>query len=305
MKNIRRIALALATLSLVLHASPGVADDSCRLVRMAAFDIDINSGGGVSVPITISGQSVSLLVDTGAIFSMLTEETVQRLGLQKLNTFGSGETMFGGKKVVFYVEPKDVNLGGLKADHMPMQVLPEGTVPSDIGGILAPNIMLHYDADFDFANAKLNLFSQEHCEGKVVYWTTTPAVAIRIGIDRVGHIVVPVVVDGHEIKATIDTGASRSVMSLEFAESVFGIAGTDPKLTPLKGRWKALHYPFAALTLQGITVQNPDFELISDADSHLPDEAPRLILGMGILRQLHLYVAYKEKKLYVTSASAH
>jgi len=272
---------------------------------MAAFDIDINSAGGVSVPITISGQSVSLLVDTGAIFSMLTEETVQRLGLKKFNTFGSGETMFGGKKIVYYVDTSDVNLGGLKAEHMPMQVLPEGTVPNDIGGILGPNIMRHYDVYFDFASAKFNLFSQEHCEGKVVYWTTTSAAAINIGIDQEGHIVVPVVVDGREIKATIDTGASRSVLSLEFAESVFGIDATDPKLTALKGRWHALHYPFAALTLQGITVQNPDFELVSDAESHLPDASPKLILGMGILRQLHLYIAYKEKKLYVTAASAH
>lgn len=292
-------------MALVLLTLPARADDSCRLVRMAAFDIDINSAGGVSVPITISGQSVSLLVDTGAIFSMLTEETVQRLGLKKLNTFGSGIMMFGGKKVVFYVEPKDVNLGGLKADHMPMQVLPENTVPGDIGGILAPNIMLHYDADFDFANAKFNLFSQEHCEGKVVYWTASPAATIRIGVDKEGHIVVPVTVDGHEIEATIDTGASRSVLSLEFAESVFGISASDPKLTPVKGRWKAVHYPFQALTLQGITVQNPDFELISDADSHLPVTAPKLILGMGVLRQLHLYIAYREKKLYVTAASAH
>jgi hypothetical protein len=27
-----------------------------------------------------------------------------------------------------------------------------------------------------------------------------------------------------------------------------------------------------------------------------------VILGMGILRQLHLYIAYKEEKLYITPA---
>jgi hypothetical protein len=32
---------------------------------------------------------------------------------------------------------------------------------------------------------------------------------------------------------------------------------------------------------------------------------PTIILGMGILRQLHLYIAYREKNLYVTPASAH
>ena len=299
----RTFSSTVATLLMLI--SPASADDSCRLVRMAAFDIDINSAGGVSVPITISGQSVSLLVDTGAIFSMLTEQSVQQLELKKLRAFDSREAMFGGRKVDFYVETHDVDLGGLKADHMPMQVLPEGIVPNDIGGILAPNIMLHYDVDFDFANAKFNLFSQDHCEGKVVYWTTAPAAEIKIDVDPNGHILVPVVVDGQQINAAIDTGSSRSVLSLELAKNLFNIASTDSKLTPSKGRWHAFHYPFATLTLQGITVQNPDLELVSDDESHVPNGSPKLILGMGILRQLHLYIAYKEKKLYVTAASAH
>ena len=284
---------------------PAQADDSCRLVRMAAFDMNVDVAGGVVVPITISGQSVNLLIDTGGIFTMLTDQSVQKLGLKRLNTFGSGEMFFGGKKVLYYVETSDVNLGGLRADHMPMQVIPDGVLPDEIGGTLAPNILRHYDVDFDFANAKVNLFAQDHCEGKVVYWTAEPAAQIRIGIDRDGHIDVPVEVDGKVIEAAIDTGSSRSVLSLELAKSLFDIGSNDPKLTPLKGPWNALHYPFATLTLQGVTVRNPDFELVSDAQSHLPSDGPRLLLGMGILRQMHLYIAYKEKKLYVTAASAH
>jgi predicted aspartyl protease len=297
--------LLYSLIALLLLASPALADDSCRLVRMAAFDMNIDSAGGVYVPITISGQSLNLLIDTGGIFTMLTDQSVQKLGLKRLNTFGSGETMFGGKKIEYYVETNDVNLGGLRADHMPMQVIPDGILPDEIGGTLAPNILRHYDVDFDFANAKVNLFAQDHCDGKVVYWTAAPAAQIRIGIDRDGHIDVPVEVDGKQIKAAIDTGSSRSVLSLELAKQLFDIDANDPKLTPEKGRPRVQHYPFATLTLQGITVRNPDIELISEADSHLSDEGPKLILGMGILRQMHLYIAYKEKKLYVTAASAH
>jgi hypothetical protein len=44
---------------------------------------------------------------------------------------------------------------------------------------------------------------------------------------------------------------------------------------------------------------------VSDSVSHLFDSETKLILGMGILRQLHIYIAYREKKLYVTAASAH
>jgi len=288
-------------------ASRTLADDSCHLVRMAAFDMNIDSAGGANVPITIAGQNVNMLIDTGGIFTMLTEQSVQSLGLKKLNTFGSGEEMLGGKKIVYYVETNDVNLGGLKADRLPMQVLPDGFLPSEIGGIIAPNILRHYDVDFDFANAKFNLFSPDHCEGKVVYWTTVAVAQIPIGIDQNGHIDVTVQIDGKNVKATLDTGSSRSLMSLELAKLLFDFADKDPKLSPAKGgsKFPGFHYPFGRLTLNDVTVENPDIVLVSDSVSHLFDSETKLILGMGILRQLHIYIAYREKKLYVTAASAH
>lgn len=297
-------AISLIFVSLLALTASTRSEESCHLTRAAAFDLGIDSAGGAYVPITISGQSVNLLIDTGGIFTMLTEQSVQKLGLKKANTFGSGEEMFGGKKIQFYVVANDVNLGGLKADHVPMQVLPDGFLPGEIGGTLAPNILRHYDVDFDFANAKINLFLQDHCAGKVVYWTAAPAAQIDIGIDQEGHIDVPVVIDGRNFKAAIDTGSSRSIMSLELARQLFDIGADDPKLAPVKGDVRAFRYPFSTLTLQDITVHNPDIVLIPDAVSHLPSDG-RIILGMGILRQLHVYIAYREKKVYATAASAH
>jgi predicted aspartyl protease len=306
MENSVRIPL-FSLLLLLSSASRTLADDPCHLVRMAAFDMSIDSAGGAYVPNTIAGQTVNMLIDTGGIFTMLTEQSVEKLGLNRKNTFGSGEIMFGGKKIQFYVETNDVNLGGLKADHVPMQVLPDGFLPPEIGGTIAPNILRHYDVDFDFANAKLNLFSPDHCEGKVIYWSTAAAGQVPIGIDQEGHIDVPVQIDGQDVRAALDTGSSRSLMSLEFAKLIFGIDGNDPKLIPAKGEdsARAFHYPFSKLTMNDIAVQNPDIVLVSDSVSHLFDGRTKLILGMGILRQLHLYIAYREKKLYVTAASAH
>jgi predicted aspartyl protease len=180
-------------------------------------------------------------------------------------------------------------------------------MPPDLGGTIAPNILSHYDADFDFANAKFRLFSQDHCEGKVVYWTTDVPSKIAIIIDRVGHIEVPVQIDGKEIKALIDTGSSRSMLSLETARNLFGLDEKDPRLTPVKGdeAQHAVHFPFAKLSFQDVTVDDPDIVLVPDEVSKFYNAGPKLLLGMGILRQLHLYIAYREHKLYVTAASAH
>ena len=303
-----RKILAAAAL-LLAAAAPASAADNCRLIQIAALDMGTAASGSVFVPMTISGKNVNLVIDTGGIFSMLTDESVQRLGLKKQPAFGAAVVMFGGRRISQYVEAPDVVLGGLKAVRMPMQVIPEGTMPGDVDGVLAPNILRAYDDDFDFANAKFRLFSPEHCAGKVVYWTTEPAAEIPIMLDRVGHIEVPVLIDGKEIKATIDTGAWRSVLSLETARHLFNIDAKDPKLAPAKGTSTpgTLHYPFESLMLKDVHVEHPDLVLVPDDVSHFYAEngGPKLLLGMGILRQLHLYIAYREKKLYVTAAAAH
>jgi hypothetical protein len=45
--------------------------------------------------------------------------------------------------------------------------------------------------------------------------------------------------------------------------------------------------------------------LVPDAQSKLRTGEPRMLLGINVLRQLHLYIAYHEHTLYVTPATAH
>ncbi len=39
-------------------------------------------------------------------------------------------------------------------------------------------MMWNYDVDFDFAVGKFNLFSKDHCDGQVVYWTRSPVAVV-------------------------------------------------------------------------------------------------------------------------------
>jgi len=290
----------------LLIAAPCASAGPCSLTRIATLDVNFDEAGGAYVPMTISGQKINMLIDTGGIFSMLSEQSVKMLGLTEASVFSPHETMFGGKLVDKYVQARDINLGGLKADRMPMQVVPDSFMAIGIGGILAPNVLRHYDVDFDFASGKFNLFSQEHCEGKVVYWTKDPYASLEVSVDAAGQLKIPIQLDGKEVEARIDTGSSRSMISLELARMLFLTSDNDPKLTRVRvgehGSW--FRYPFRELAFQGVKITDPDIFLIPASESRLPPEAPKFILGMNTLRQLHLYIAYKEKKLYVTSASA-
>jgi len=51
----------------------------------------------------------------------------------------------------------------------------------------------------------------------------------------------------------------------------------------------------------GVTVNHPHIEMVSD---EVWSDRDDILMGIGIMRQLHLYIAYKEKKMYITPALA-
>jgi hypothetical protein len=240
---------------------------------------------------------------------MLTPPTVEALHLhpELIGNFNLRITQYGGYRIDHHVIAEDIAIGRMQARRYDFLIMPTGGYPSDIGGLLAPDILRAYDMDFDFANATLNFFSKDHCEGKVVYWTHGDVGEVEIRLSDDGHMTVPVTLDGKEIRATIDTGAAGSVASLEEVEDLFGLDEKNPDLKPLPGRPKRLayRYPFNSLSFQSVSVTNPDIVLIPDSESKVGPTGPKMLLGINILRHLHMYIAYGEHKLYVTPASAH
>ncbi len=136
-----------------------------------------------------------------------------------------------------------------------------------------------------------------------------------------GHITVPVQVDGHRLQALLDTGASNLVMSLRVATGTFHLAPGETGVEEVghleKAGSKIYVHRFNTLSIEGITVNNPTFELLPDMmrnflhkappiGTHIPvnDEAeglPDVLIGMPVLKHLHVYIAYKEQMLYITA----
>lgn len=303
-------AAAAFLVTIVLTSSAVLAaDDKCQLVEMASFNLGLDGAGRPYVPMSVAGQTLNMLVDTGGVATMMADNAVQRLGLNVLQMNEESRLRgFRGTKMDHYTVGHDISLGGLKAGNMPFIVTPRNELSDDEDGVLAPDVLRNYDIDFDFANAKLNLFSRDHCRGKVVYWTTGPYADVDIESDEGGHIVVPVELDGHRFMALIDTGASGSVMNWGVAKSAFGISETSPQVTTHSSSeaTRAYRYPFKTLEIQDVTVNNPDIELYPEDVARMWSfSQTQVILGVEALRQLHLYVSYGERKLYVTAASAH
>jgi lipoprotein NlpI len=119
-----------------------------------------------------------------------------------------------------------------------------------------------------------------------------------------GNNTVKVILDGRELNALIDTGASLSLLSHDVAKRLFGLEPGSPGLeeggpiTVLSGvQLKTYRAQFQSLDLGGVLFRN-----VPMAITQVP--VADLVLGMHELRYMHLYVAYSEKKLYITEAPA-
>jgi predicted aspartyl protease len=297
----------LAAMCLCAIGSAAAEPAKCTLLQAATLNMTFDSLGRVTVPMTLNGREQTMLVDTGGYVSSIMAQTAQALDLKLKSMAGMKVVMFNGDTIAHYATVDILKLGNMEARRRDFLVFPENQSINGVDGTIAPDLLSAYDVEFDFANAKFNLYSHDHCSGQVVYWTQEPAAKVPLTIDSAGHIMAAVQLDGEPIRAAIDTGAWRTTLELEQAQRVFGKKlDSDLKLDPAEPGFYT--YPFKSLTLEGLAVANPDVALVSKADAKMFSwryDGPRLILGMGIVRRLHLYVAYRERMLYATTATAH
>ena len=304
---IRHLCLLLCLTWLTqAYAADTKAVQSCQLTRYAALPMATQPDGRFAVPVTVMGHDASFLVDTGGVSATMTGQLAKDLEMnpKPTNRWLNG---VGGSVLYTFVYAKTFSLGRLTGTEIPVYIDPRiGGLGLD--GTLSPDMMSQFDVDIDFAKSTMSLFAADHCPGQAVYWTKTPFLAVPIQVAaNSGHIRIPVMLDDRPATASIDTGADNTFMSMKVAEE-FGITEKSPGLKVLRsfgagGKFKEYTYPFKTLDLGGITVKKPRVTILSDEmlGGGLGKE---MTLGVSFLRQLHLYIAYKERKLYMTPAEA-
>ena len=137
-----------------------------------------------------------------------------------------------------------------------------------------------------------------------------------------GKILVPVMIQGHQIDAVLDTSSARTVMRRDIAELILGLKAGTPDMTPdggLKdGKGAQVYghtFPQISFT-GGVTANNVPTLILTNSLTHeinselvlgswarsADARVPGLTLGMDVLHQLHMYVVPGQGKVYVTSA---
>lgn len=274
----------------------------------ASLPMTLNASNRITVPATVEGQPVRLMVDTGAPMTLLQRSKAEALGLKyEMAKRWERGRFFGGTKVSRKVTVNEFILGNLKASGVEVWLAPDEHQLEGADGLLGASVLLNYDVDFDFAGAKLNLFLPHRCPGKVVYWTQNEDAITKIPMTMDhAHVRLDLAIDGVPIKATLDTGASGLTLDMETFMPKFGLTPQSPGVVAVPAR-DGVHtiYRYTAknLSFGGVNVTNPIITFVPQDLSK--DRDYDMLLGMDVLRHLHMFFAYKEKMLYVTSATQH
>ena len=319
-----RAAILLAAFFCAFCA-PSLAGE-CAPPRLEnTVKMSLGDQGLMVVPITLDGLEKKFLFDTGGANNYVSGAVAQEL---KLPQFASLPLLdMRGNRSDSAVFIKDVTLGTAKTSFVRFQVAPNLA----FDGILSARTIganrlsfANDDLDMDFGAMTLNFFSADHCEGgSVVYWPHQVLAVVPVSALR-GHIELPVTLDGHMLTAAIDTGAPWTILNLARAKEKLGFS---PEVQGAPGGSKddpanqVYFRRYSALSLEGVTIANPliivrpvqfggkdDPTLLASRAQHASDfanqHAPDIIIGMEILRHLHIYYAAREQKLYVTPASS-
>ena len=262
------------------------------------------NGGHLTVPVMVNGTPLNFVVDTGGVFTAISARAAKTLNMR--STGFLFVTDVSGARTVPVVVADMFQMGHEQAKNFSLMV---ATLEPGEDGILAPDLLRNFDVELDFASMTMKLFRHRHCPDHTVYWTDA-FIVVPFHTSNMTHMRAAVKLDGKDTDAILDTGAPMSVLSLNEANVLFDLDAASPgvqylsKVGGIAGtQVDAYSYAFKSLSLDRVVVSNPHI-LLTKGRNFLNADGAALLLGMDVLRYLHLYISYGDNTLYVSDAEA-
>ncbi len=316
---IRPLRRPLSVLVLAGCAS-AVAQAECRLARVAEWPVRMD-GRYIVVDGEVSGRKVGVMLDTGAMRTVMMRVSAVRLGLPRQPAPGVRMVGIGGETQVESTTVPELRIGDAARKNWSMLVAGEQDPVGAFDIVLGEDFLSKFDVEFDVPHAAIRLFEPTGCEKtSLSYWSRD---ASAIDIERVSdvkpEVVLEVEVNGKRVPATLDSGAAATTIDLRFAKEV-GVTPASPGSSPA-GKWGGIGSrkestwvgTFASFVVGGERIRDArifflDFEhdsTYSTIGSRLgrPVQARNpVLLGADFLRSHRVLVAHSQSAMYFSYA---
>lgn len=259
------------------------------------------------VTLLANGKPVTLLLDTGAEWTILTPAVAQRIGAEAPRiTFDRQVRGIGASLGTREVELRSFSAGSVAIPWRRVRVAAvniSSVFSGPLDGVLGADTLSNFDIELNIPQHRMSFYTKQTCSAAAPAWIE-PYVRIAAGRSLSNHLFFPAQLDGHRLDAFIDTGAQLSVISLRAARAlgVTDAALARDRTTVTVGaaaeRIISRVHRFARLEVGSEVVRNPeivvaDFKL-SDAD---------LVLGMDFLLTRRVWFSYGSQQIFLSGRS--
>ncbi|HEX5183042.1 MAG TPA: aspartyl protease family protein [Allosphingosinicella sp.] len=223
-----RALAAMAALAL-----GGTAQAACRVEKHAELPVTMD-GLSPLVSARINGVPALFIVDSGAFFSLISPGVA---GAAKLKLVKAPDDFrlsgIGGDTSASVATVKDLVVAGLTAHHIQFFV---GGTDTGTAGLLGQNVLGVGDVEYDLPHGAVRLMRSIDCaHSDLAYWVGGGGGYSELRIEHRSEdkpfTVATILIDGKPVRATFDTGAPTTLLSLRAAARI-GIKPDSPGVKP-------------------------------------------------------------------------
>jgi clan AA aspartic protease (TIGR02281 family) len=315
---VRILVAAMASMALAFPIRAVAADASgCKFGRIAEWPVRIEHGHLITDG-TINGKAIAVLLDTGAMRTMIPRAAAARLDLTRKGTLGGKMYGVGGESIVDTTIVDEFRVGQFARKDLPMFVTGEHDLGADV--LLGEDFYRQFDVEFDLAAEMVRLYRPENCATSLLaYWAGANVGMVEF--DRIHdsrpEIVLTVEINGRPIKALLDSGAPGSLLDKGEAARV-GVTPETPGVVagPVQyglggGSVPSWVGSFASFTIGNETIRDTEIVFadvfkgvaIKSIGSNIPvklEGLPSMLLGYDFLRSHRVLIAHSQRMIYFT-----
>ena len=297
----------------------GSARAACQLGAVAVLPLE-RQGDGLVFAADINGKQANFILDTGSYATVLTRRSAERLGV-RMSELDSESYGVGGTRHNYRGVAQRMRIGNLDADHMVLGGLDflDESRDSALDGLFGMNLMAAYDIDLDFVGQHAIIFEADGNCSKPAVALSPPLYSVPlVHITNNRQADVDIAVDGHNMRAVIDSGAGRTVMFRNAARRL----GVDLSALHQPGhqedrgigpaRVASVVHVFSHVTIGNLTINNMPVRIIDQGNlgigrvhigSLLEDRADGepggedMLLGADFMQRVHLWISHSSQRL--------
>ena len=296
----------LALLLCIAFAPAALAE--CRVEQRGVVPVDVVDGH-LLVTVQVNDVPATFILDTGAERTLMGEDAVRRLNLERDGWVASAIRGLGGIEQRPDALPRSLRLGDAllrRRTLMGDSSVTVGPLPMNevagrpLAGLLGRDFLSPFDLDIDLPAHRMTLFDVQGCGDLFLPWSV-PYAIIPATTPMGAALVVQVLVDAQPLRALIDTGASSSLIT---ASGMYRLgltrealardpgangSGIGPAPVPMR-----LHR-FADLRIGPDASRNPSLWVAAVHVVPIVD----MLLGADWLRSRHVWLSFATKQLFV------